>query len=149
MRPSTLVIAALAATVALGGCAQTRRILTRADLVREAPACADTSFVIYFNEGSDRITRQAGQLIRATASRYKACRVTATRVVGLADATGSPVDNLTLSQRRARAVAAALAKAGLPPATFEVAAGGELGAVTRDGLDEPVRRRAEVFLSIR
>lgn len=141
-------VAAMSATT-LGGCAATHRILTRADLVRETPVCADTSFVVYFNEGSDRLTRQAGQLIGATARRYRGCEVTGVRVVGLADATGSPTDNLSLSQRRARTVAAALAKQGLPAASFDLAAGGELGAVTRDGSEEPVRRRAEVRLSIR
>ena len=127
MQVRFLVVAGVAAATVLGGCAQTHRMLTRAQLVREAPVCEGASFVIYFNEGSDRLTRPANQLLAETARRYRGCEVTGVRVVGLADATGSPVDNLSLSQRRARSVAAALAKQGLPPATYELAAGGEIG----------------------
>ncbi len=76
------------------------------------------------------------------------CRVVRARVVGLADATGTPEANHTLSQQRAVQVAEALRRNGLPAPTFEIAAAGEQGALTPDGRADPVRRRAEVFLEV-
>lgn len=131
---------------ALGACETFPR--TRDDLVRPAQTCVDTQFTVYFNEGSARLTDPAMQLVRTTAQGLKACRVTGVRVVGLADATGTPEANRTLSQRRAVEVARALQGQGLPAPVFEIAAAGESGAMTADGREDPVRRRAEVFLTV-
>ena len=73
--------------------------------------------------------------------------MTSIEVLGLADAAGAPGVNLELSKRRAQSVAAALAANGLPTAEFQVAAGGQDGAVTADG-KAPLRRRADVTLHL-
>ncbi len=136
------------ATSALGACTQTRQFASRWELVRKPTPCADTSLVIYFEEGSAALTGPARQLLRETGRRYHACNVTQVRVVGLADATGTPEANLNLSQKRAAQVAAALTRNGLPSPSFERAIGDE-GATLRDGREQPMRRRAEVFLIIK
>jgi len=139
-------LATAAAVAALAGCQTWPK--TRADLVRSDSLCVDSQFTVYFNEGSNRLTRPAVQMISETGSALKGCAVSHARVVGLADATGTPEANRTLSQRRAAAVADALRRQGIPSPQFELAAAGEDGAMTADGREAPVRRRAEVFLTV-
>lgn len=149
MRGSTLMVLALTTVgfgLAAGGCEHFAR--TRADLVRSSSPCVDTQFTVYFNEGSSRMTRQAGQVIQETGRAMKECNITRARVVGLSDAVGGSATNLTLSQRRAVTVAGALRQQGLPAPSFEIAAGGEEGATTADGREDPVRRQAVVMLTV-
>jgi len=61
---------------------------------------------------------------------------------------GTPDSNLDLSKRRAEAVTAALADAGLPVGEFKVVAVGEKGAATADGRSRPLRRRADIVLHL-
>jgi outer membrane protein OmpA-like peptidoglycan-associated protein len=68
------------------------------------------------------------------------------KVTGLASSTGDVATNLSLSERRATAVAEALVAAGWPTPAFEVGAVGDAGAVTADGTNEPMRRRTEVVV---
>lgn len=146
MRIWSLGILAMAATAGLAACQTGPR--TRADLVMSENPCVDSRFVVYFNEGSNRLTRPAAQLIAETGKGLKDCSVIHARVVGLADATGTPEANRTLSQRRAAAVADALRRQGIPSPQFELAGIGEDGAMTADGREAPVRRQAEVFLTV-
>jgi peptidoglycan-associated lipoprotein len=132
--------------LATAGCEHLPR--TRADLVRSASPCEDTHFTVYFNEGSNRLTRQAGQVIQETGRAMKECTIVRARVLGLTDATGAAQANMTLSQQRAVTVAGALRQQGLPAPSFEIEAGGEAGAMSSDGHEDPVRRRAEVFLEV-
>jgi outer membrane protein OmpA-like peptidoglycan-associated protein len=142
--------AAALATVGFGlsaaGCEHFPR--TRADLVRNPTPCVDAHVTVYFNEGSNRLTRPAAQVIEETGRNLRNCSILQAHVVGLADATGTPEANLSLSQRRAVAVADALRRQGLPAPSFDIAAAGEAGAMTDDGRDDPVRRRAEIFLEV-
>lgn len=142
-----LVGAAAAGLVSTAACG-TFGPKSRDDLVMAAPRCADTSFTVYFNEGSDRLTQPAMQLIRETSRQLRPCTVVTARVVGLADATGTPEANLSLSQRRAVKAAEALRNEGIPAPSFEIDAGGDAGATTAEGEDNPLRRRATVFLTV-
>ncbi len=142
----TLAIVAAAAAAGLAACQTGPK--TRADLVMSTNPCVDSHFIVYFNEGSNRLTRPATQLISETGQALKSCSVRHARVVGLADATGTPEANRSLSQRRAAAVADALRRQGIPSPQFEVAAMGEEGATTADGREAPVRRQAEVYLTV-
>ncbi len=108
-------------------------------------ACADFSFPIYFDTGSDQLTAPAREAIRYAALRVKGCKLGPVAVVGLADADGRARRNLVLSRRRAVVTAEALAAAGLPAPTFDIEALGEQGARTADGA-EPLRRRTEVVI---
>jgi outer membrane protein OmpA-like peptidoglycan-associated protein len=108
-------------------------------------ACADFSFPIYFETGSEALTGVARQEIGYAAERVKGCKLGPVAVIGLADADGPARRNLALSRRRAAVTAAALAAAGLPAPTFDIEAFGEQGAVTPDG-KAPLRRRTDVVI---
>ncbi len=149
MSRSAVVVLAVALVgfgVTAAGCGHLVR--TRSDLVRSENPCVDTQFTVYFSENSNRLTRPAGQMIQETGRALKDCNITRARVVGLSDATGGSQANMTLSQQRAVAVAGAMKQQGLPAPSFEIDANGEAGATTAQGQDDPVRRRAEVFLSV-
>lgn len=143
---TTAAIAAMAGVVALGGCAQVggaaRRVVNRGQVVTQ-PVCQNFNFQIYFEPGSDRLTREAVQVINDSSARIGSCRVSDVDVTGLADADGSAQRNLELSRRRALAVTQALSTRGFPTPTFDIEAGGEAGAGAPGGVD-PMRRRTEV-----
>ena len=92
------------------------------------------------------LTDAARQAIGMTATQLQGCRIKHVKVTGLADArSGTAAANQSLSERRARSVAEALAAAGLPAPAFEVAAAGAEGAVV-NGVNDPLRRRTEVVI---
>lgn len=138
-------IAILFAATGLTACATVnegvQRVTGRSAVVT-APTCQDFSFPLYFDKGSDQLTREGMQVVEANAARVRACPVAELRVTGLADAEGDPVANLALSQRRAASVGSLLTAQGYPAATFE--AQGAAGAMATRGRSEPLRRRAEV-----
>ena len=111
-----------------------------------AVACADFSFPIYFEKGSDQLTEAAKLEITYAAARVKGCKLGSVGVVGLADADGAAKRNLVLSRQRANAVAKALAASNLPAPKFDVQALGETGATTPGGDPEPLRRKTEVVI---
>lgn len=122
---------------------------SRDALVATPDPCVDRRFEVYFAEGRAELTAAARSAVSLTASQLQGCEVRQVRVLGLADATGTPQANLTLSQRRAEAVAQALEAAGWPAPVFELEAGGAEGAVTAAGVSEPLRRRTEVLVHAR
>ena len=127
----------------LAACAPTPK--RTALVVGESP-CISGRFDVYFVENQARLTDAATLLLQTAADKAKDCTVNHVRVLGLADATGTVEANLSLSQRRARAVAEALTQAGMPAPAFELNAAGDAGAVNASGADELLRRRAEVFI---
>lgn len=120
--------------------------MTRSDIVAEPTACAAKRFEVYFAEGEARLTDVARQAIGLTATQLQGCRIDKVRVIGLADASGGTSANQTLSQRRAVAVAEALAAAGWPAPAFDIEGVGAEGATTAGGVNEPMRRRTEVLV---
>lgn len=143
MRSTSLAAVAL---VALAGCGTIENARSR--LVKGPAKCADQTVQIYFEPESAELTREGRAVITEAAQAARGCAVEAVEVLGLADAAGAPRANLELSERRAHAVTAALAEAGLPAAEFRLAAAGQAGAVTADGRAAPLRRRAEVVLRL-
>ena len=144
MRIKGFVVAAGVAA-ALSGCSGAR-FWERSDLVAEPAVCAQHRFEIYFAEGQARLTEPAAELIDTTAASLKGCDIARVEVLGLADSTGTPGRNLTLSQERARTVAQAFADAGWPAPAFQLGAAGDAGATTAAGTQEPLRRRTEVIV---
>lgn len=128
------------AVAALGACAHLPG--TRAEI------CPPATFQVYFEADSSELTNEGLAVISAAAANARSCRIEGVRVVGLADAAGSPQANLVLSQARASAVSRALAANGLPAARFDEAAVGQAGAVTPDGAARPLRRRVDVTLDL-
>ena len=109
------------AALALGGCANMRHM--------GASPCRDTTVTVYFQEGADSVPDIGRQVIAATAHRLKSCPVTELRLLGLADAAGTPADNLDLSKRRAESVLNAFVQEGLPIPHYTLVAAGERGSV--------------------
>jgi outer membrane protein OmpA-like peptidoglycan-associated protein len=142
----SLAVAALAVTVALGGCSTLET--ARGRLVRTPSNCVNQTVQIYFEPESAALTPEGQSVISAAAANVHNCRVKAVEVLGLADAPGTPAANLELSQRRAQSVSHALAAAGLPAAEFRVSAAGDVGALTAAGDAKPLRRRVDVTLHV-
>lgn len=141
------VLLAMAGVAGLAACGTGRSVMERADLVSTPTACHAQRFDVYFGEGEARLTDSARQAVGMTATLLQGCEIRRVQVVGLADATGGSAANLTLSQRRAQAVAEALTAAGWPSPVFDLDAAGDRGAVTAGGLTEPLRRRTEVIVT--
>src|SRR5688572_7273863 len=132
-------------TAMLGACAP-GGFKNRSDLIVEPSACAPKRFEVYFADSEAQLTEPARQAIGLTAAQLQGCEIRKVQVIGLADARGGSEANLTLSQRRALAVAEALTAAGWPSPVFEVGAAGDAGAETAGGVNEPMRRRTEVLI---
>lgn len=134
-------------TVALlAGCATPGVYKKRSDLVSNSAVCAAKQFEVYFDQDQARLTTSAREAISLTATQLQDCTITKVQVLGLADArTGTAAANQSLSERRARSVAEALAAAGLPAPAFEVTGGGADGAKV-NGVNDPLRRRTEVLI---
>ncbi len=127
----------------LAGCTTPGLYKKRSDLVSNPAACAAKRFEVYFDQDQARLTTAAREAISLTATQLQGCDVTKVQVLGLADArSGTAAANQSLSERRARSVAEALAGVGLPAPAFEVAAVGAEGAVV-NGVNDPLRRRTE------
>lgn len=139
----SILAAGLILTVA--GCS-TSGFRNRSDLVVEPSACTEKRFEVYFAESEARLTEPARQAIGLTAAQLQGCDIRKVQVLGLASATGDTAANLSLSERRAVAVAEALTAAGWPAPVFDVEAAGDTGAVVASGAQEPMRRRTEVLV---
>ena len=140
-----IVFAGLAVAVGLSGCGETR-FMDRSAVVTEPSPCTAKRFEVYFADSEARLTEPARQAIGMAAAQLQGCEIRKVEVLGLADARGGATANLSLSGRRAQAVAEALTAAGWPAPAFEVEAGGDEGAVTDAGVREPMRRRTEVLV---
>jgi peptidoglycan-associated lipoprotein len=140
------ILAAGLAAAALTGCSTTPGFKNRSDLVVEPSACTAKRFEVYFANDEARLTEPARRAIGMTAAQLQGCEIRNVKVLGLADARGGAAANQTLSERRAVAVAEALAAAGWPAPVFDVDAVGDLGAVAESGVSEPMRRRTEVLI---
>ncbi len=138
-----VIVAALA--VGLSGCGVTR-FMDRSAVVAEPSACTAKRFEVYFADSEARLTESARLAIGMTAAQLQGCDIRRVQVLGLSDARGGATANLSLSERRARAVAEALTAAGWPTPAFEVEAVGDEGSVTEAGVREPMRRRTEVVV---
>lgn len=134
-----------ASALALAGCASEPMHKTPAPGLA-ASTCADFSYPIYFEKGSDQLTAAARAVVDSSVKQVHGCKVSKVEVLGLADADGGKQRNLELSRRRAANVAKALAGEGMPSPAFDIDAIGELGAKALDGKPEPLRRRTEVVI---
>lgn len=138
-------VVAVAAAMGLSACAG-QRFWERDELVAEPTTCAPQRFDIYFTEAQARLTEPAREAIGMRAARLQGCEIKSVQVLGLASATGDSEANRVLSERRAVAVTDALVAAGWPAPAFSVEAAGDSGAVTADGVAQPLRRRTEVVV---
>lgn len=147
MKPILPAVIVTGLTMALlAGCSTPGAYKKRSDLVSNPAACAAKRFEVYFDNDQAGLTTAAREAISLTATQLQGCDITKVQVLGLADArSGTAAVNQSLSERRARSVAEALAAAGLPAPAFEVTAAGAEGAMI-NGVNDPLRRRTEVLI---
>lgn len=107
---------------------------------------APMSFIVYFPFDEAILTPQA-QLVVDDAARYESQgNATRIKVIGYTDASGSVSYNDALSEKRAKVMADALVKLGVPPAKMDVEWKGkrDLAVQTGDGVKEPLNRRSTI-----
>ena len=103
------------------------------------------SYVVYFALNSTVLTNTAPYTLEEVIRALKAQNAGAS-IVGHTDTLGSKKYNLSLSQKRAKAVAEVLLNAGIRPAVLTTVGRGEvaLAKPTRDNVNEPKNRRAVI-----
>ena len=107
-------------------------------------AAAPDSIVVYFDFGKATLRADDLPLLDKAARTYREGHPILMTVSAGADATGSPVKNLHLSQERADAVFQGLVARGIPADRFQIIAKGQTDpAVQADG-QEPKNRCAEI-----
>ena len=143
MTPRFLV--ALAA-VLLAGCAMVTRPSPSA-----APAgplsCGGRDFNVYFEGQSTELSADARAVIDATGAGLNGCRIDQVRIIGSTDVSGGERDNEEISKLRAKTMADYLEDHFHWPRDHMVLmVTGERGAVTDEGLNVPMRRRARIVV---
>jgi outer membrane protein OmpA-like peptidoglycan-associated protein len=86
------------------------------------------------------------RVVHQAAEAYRSGAPVRIQVTGFTDTSGSAGYNQRLSERRANAVAAALARSGVPKNDMMVSGRGknDLRVPTADGVREPQNRRVEI-----
>ena len=103
-------------------------------------------FLVFFDWDRSTITAEGTQIVQQAAAAYKSGARVQLQVTGYTDRSGSPGYNQRLSERRANAVADALARLGVPRTDMAVSGRGENEnrVPTADGVREPQNRRVEI-----
>lgn len=114
------------------------------EALAECEKAAEQDFVIYFGFDKYNLTSAAMAVIEEVAKYTKEFNDPTVRVVGHTDTSGSAAYNLRLSQRRAQAVANALAAKGVEVDAVEAKGETEPAVPTGDGVREPLNRRAVI-----
>jgi OOP family OmpA-OmpF porin len=110
------------------------------------PAAARKVFLVFFDWDRATITAEGMGIVQQAAEAYRSGAPVRIEVTGYADRSGAPGYNQRLSERRANAVAAALARLGVPRNDMMVSGRGENDnrVPTADGVREPQNRRVEI-----
>lgn len=116
--------------------------LAQASVPPPPPPTCDP-FILFFEFGSAKLTVGSQRIIDNIVSVKHHFRVPL-KVVGHADAPGSPSYNRRLSKRRAEAVKAALSARGVQSSNLIVVARGEAYPLVETGGAEAQNRRVEV-----
>lgn len=137
----TFVAASIAVLIALGGCATQNEASGPFD----PAACYERDFNVYFEGQDTEVSPEARVVIDAMGEALRGCRIDSVRIIGQADAAGSEIVNEEIAGRRAGEIAEYLSRrVGWPRSRMELLDTGERGAVTEDGLNVPMRRRARI-----
>jgi OOP family OmpA-OmpF porin len=103
-------------------------------------------FLVFFDWDRYTITPEGMGILQQAAAAFRAGGSVQIQVTGYTDRSGSPGYNQRLSERRASAVATALAGLGVPRSQMIVSGRGENDnrVPTADGVREPQNRRVEI-----
>jgi len=112
-----------------------------------APAIPQ-KFIVFFDFDKSNLRNDAQKIVSDAAEYAKKNGKARINATGHADTSGSPSYNLALSERRAAAVKAELARIGIPESEVVVMFKGESEPLvsTGDGVKEPQNRRVEIVL---
>ena len=112
------------------------------------PLAQKRVFLVFFDWDRSTITPEGSRVIQQAADAWRAGAPVQLQVTGYTDRSGSPGYNQRLSERRANAVAGALARLGVPRNEMVVAGRGENDnrVPTAPGVREPQNRRVEIVL---
>ncbi len=118
----------------------------KASVAPKDPAGAPSSLVVLFDEGSSTLRSQDKATLDRASRAYNEGKPIVMIVTGTSDRVGNPRMNLSLSQKRATAVLAALLDRGIPADRFQVLAKGEteLPIPTKPGIAEARNRSVEI-----
>ena len=105
------------------------------------------TFVVYFDFNTATITPEAKKVLDEVAAAQAELKPMAIFLAGHTDTVGNAAYNQALSNKRAAAVAAALAKVGVKTSTFDLKAFGKtkLAVPTKDNIKEGKNRRVEIY----
>ncbi len=119
-----------------------------APVAAPAPAPA-RSYLVFFDWDKATLSDRARQIVREAANASTRVRYTRIRVNGYTDTSGSVRYNMTLSLRRAQAVAAELVRDGVSRSAIVIRGYGEshLLVPTGPNVREPQNRRVEIVIS--
>jgi len=114
---------------------------------KPAPAPIARNYIVFFDWDKADITDEALAILKSAAENARRGNISRIQATGHADTSGTRRYNQKLSERRARAVQAQLAKLGIATNQVSVAGKGELEqlAPTPDGVREPQNRRVEII----
>ena len=107
---------------------------------------SDSKYVVYFRFAHSTLNPAAEKFVADVAKNYKGQTPSKVKIAGHADTVGSDQVNLAISLRRAKNVANALNRGGVPRNKMEVNGYGErrLKVKTGDNVIEPRNRRVEI-----
>ena len=107
---------------------------------------APQHFVLYFRFESEELTDESRRVVQDVLKAVKQRPEPDVTAIGHTDTTGTPATNIELGLRRAKAVQALLADAGLASASIAVTSHGETELLVRtaDGVFEARNRRVEI-----
>jgi OOP family OmpA-OmpF porin len=112
-----------------------------------APA-ASRSYLVFFDWDKATLTERARAIVKEAAENSTRVQYTRLEVNGYTDTSGTPRYNQSLSERRARAVAAELVRNGVPQNAISVQGLGDTNLLvpTGAGVREPQNRRVEIII---
>jgi OmpA-OmpF porin, OOP family len=114
-----------------------------------APAPAlSRSYLVFFDWDKASLTDRARQIVKDAADNSTHVQYTRIEVNGYTDTSGKPQYNQGLSVRRAQAVAAELAKDGVPESAITIQGFGDTHLLVATGANvrEPQNRRVEIII---
>ncbi len=144
MRRLLVAVSPLVLAAALAACSPPPPAPTP---VAAPPPPPPRSYLVFFDWNKANLSDRAMQIIKEAADNSMKMHVSKIDVNGYTDTSGSPQYNQKLSVRRGQAVAAELAKDGVPQGSITVQGFGEthLLVPTGPGVREPQNRRVEII----
>ena len=118
------------------------------DAPAPAPAAAD-KLTILFETGSATVTGDGTATLDKASRLYRAGNPIVMIVSGSTDSTGSPLGNLSLSERRARAVLTGLVDRGIPVQRLQLLAAGTTEPAVKTGPGVPAAENRRVDITWR